>query len=188
MILRPAKYPRLNQAARALIPRCMQNALQIGETAATMPRLPVRTLVEIQCRADNGESDLEIAAAVGLDPQNVTAIMDREHWRDRALVTPESEKAALNADTVLALRWQRAVQARARLLVFAGLDLAGAAADNKDARAFKDAAQGAKLMHDIATGDDAGEGKQAAPSIVAFFIEGERRPEAKAIELEVSDF
>jgi hypothetical protein len=142
--------------------------------AVRVGALPVRKLVEMQCRVDLGHDDTEIGVAMGIEPAEIGAIVDREHWRERHLATPEQQMSKANADALLGLRYERAIQARARMLTFAGMDLAASAADAGDPRGFKDAAQGAKLMHDMAIGTEAGEGKQGAPSIVAFFIEGER--------------
>jgi len=162
----------------------MPNAITLIES----PRaIPVRKLVEIQCRCDNGEDDTSIGLAVGIVPELVAEIVAREHWRERALTTPEDQKNAQAAETVLAVRFQRAAQARARLLVFAGFDLAGSAADAGDPRGFKDAAQGAKLMHDIAVGTDAGKGNGATgPNLAAFYVVGigaaPREREEKRVE------
>lgn len=144
------------------------------KTAVARPavRLSVRKLVEIQCRCDLDQDDVEIGVACGVEPSEIAAIVAREHWRERSLLAPGDDKAAQMSDQVLSIRYDRAVKAHARLLVFAGMELAGKSADAGDPRGFKDSAQGAKLFHEIAHHGEE-QGKAASgPNLAAFYVVG----------------
>ena len=152
--------------------------------------VPIRILCAMQAHCDAGRTDSEIcdlinahlalhalpdsAPPVPWPVSKVTQIVEAEHWRERTLESAEDEGKRVSAHQIQNIRWERAVTAAARYLSLRGMELAGEAADQGNARNFKDAAQGAKLFVDIARGVDgkAGDAGANAPSVSVFFING----------------
>lgn len=173
---------RLSSAEKA------QLALSKAKPAERI-QVPIRILCAMQAHCDAGRSDSEITDLINAqmvanampdsappEPwriEKVSTIIEQEHWRERALESPDNEAHRISAHQIQHMRWERAVRAAARWLSLKGMELASDAADCGNARNFKDAAQGAKLMVDIARGEDGlNDAKANAPSVSVFFLNG----------------
>jgi hypothetical protein len=162
----------------------LTKAEEAGKVAVSS-RMPVEKLVQIQVLVDRGNTDQQIMDISGLPLSDIQEIITVEGWRNNVLLTPEQAVVALENRNVLLKRWERAIGAQARFLSFHGLQMAAGA---KTPRDFKDAAQGTKLMVDIAReaeGMDGKEKKSLAGSgsvISMFYIEAPLEPRRKVEE------
>jgi hypothetical protein len=135
-------------------------------------KIPLEKLVQVQVLCDRGESDEAIAALSELSISLVQGLIEQNGWRDDPLLDRSEAHDYVASRRVLIKRWERAVGANARWLSMQGFQMISNAETPRD---FKDAAQGTKLMVELAREaegmDRKDEPKGLGSGINLFYIE-----------------
>lgn len=129
-------------------------------------------LVQMQVLCDRGQTDEEIATACGLGLEMVSSLIESNGWRESPLVERSEAHDYAASRRVLVKRWERAVGANARWMAMKGF---GMIEESVTPRDFKDAAQGTKLLVEMAREAEGLDGKKEEKAvgggISLFYIE-----------------
>jgi hypothetical protein len=135
-------------------------------------KLASEKLVQVQVLCDRGLSDVEIAKSSGLDELLVKDLIEMNGWRENPLVDTSEAHDYAASRRVLLKRWERAVGANARWMAMKGFRMIE---DSDTPRDFKDAAQGTKMLVEMAREAEGlnkpKEEKVIGSGISMFFIE-----------------
>jgi hypothetical protein len=147
-------------------------------------KIPLEKLVQVQVLCDREETDEGIAEASGLPVGTVTALIEQNGWRAEPLLSGAEAHEYEAGRKMLLKRWERAMGASARWLSMRGMQMV---ADAESPRDFKDAAQGTKLMVEMAREAEGMGRKEEANGVGAsvnlFYIEAPLgRVEKKVVE------
>ena len=148
-------------------------------------KLASEKLVQLQVLCDRGMTDSEIAASSGVGVDMVRDLIETNGWRENPLLDRSESHDYAASRRGLLKRWERAVGANARWMAMRGFRMIE---ESDTPRDFKDAAQGTKMLVEMAREAEGMDGKEEAKvvggGINFFYLEAPVKVE-KAATVEV---